>query len=180
MDKRIKLREITTVSLCIAFLCASSYFVIPMPFTPIVFSIHTIAVNLVALLFSPKLSFVAMLTYLVMGLVGLPVFSGGTGGVDKLFGPTGGFYFGFVISALVLSLLKGKEPSFKRYVLLTTLVAIPLQHMCAIVFMCFHNGFHIAAAFVSVSLPFIVPDLFKAVISSVLAVKLNKIIKANQ
>ncbi len=177
MDKnQNRLRNMTIAALCVSLMCAASYFAIPVPFTPIVFSIHTIIVNLVALLLLPKLSLVTMLTYLIMGLLGLPVFSGGTAGADKLFGPTGGFYFGFVLSAVAVSLLKGKTPSFKGYTFLTTVIAIPIQHIMAVLFMCLYNGFQIIPAFVSVSLPFILPDIFKAVLSSVLAVKLNRIV----
>lgn len=180
MDKtRSRLRKMTIVSLCVALMCAASFVVIPLPFTPIVLSVHTIVVNLVALLLSPKLSFATMLCYLFMGLIGLPVFSGGTAGIDKLFGPTGGFYFGFAVSALVVSLLKGKTPRFKRYLLITVVIAIPIQHALAVLFMCLYNGFQIIPAFVSVSLPFVVPDIIKATASSAMAVKLSKIININ-
>ena len=67
-----------------------------------------------------------------MGLVGLPVFSAGTAGPGKLLGPTGGFYFGFLFAAILISLLRGKRNSVKRYVLV--LIGIGLaEFICLIV-----------------------------------------------
>ena len=126
--------------------------------------IQSLAVGITALILSPEQSAWAMILYLVMGALGLPVFSGGTAGVGKLFGVTGGYYFGFLISAVAVSLLKGKGINLKRYMALTVGVAMPIQHLCGVVMMCLHNGFDVKAAFVSVSLPFIAVDIIKSLL----------------
>lgn len=109
--------------------------------------------------------------------MGLPVFSGGTAGLGKLLGPTGGYYFGFLISAPLVSLLKGKEINFKRYTAVMVGVAMPLQHLCGILMMCIHNGFDIKGAIVSVSLPFIAGDVIKGVAAAYLGAKVNERVK---
>lgn len=166
--------DITRIALCVAALCASSYVVFPLPFTPVVLSIHTIVVNLIALTLRPGQAACAMGVYLLMGLVGLPVLSGGTGGAGKLFGPTGGFYFGFLAAAVVISLLKGREIRMGRYVLVTIAAGIPIQHLMAVLFMCCHNGFNLPAAFLSVSLPFLLGDAAKCVVASAAGVAVNR------
>ena len=93
-----KTKDMTKMALCVAILCATSFFVVPLPFTPIVISFHTIAVNIIGLILTPMQAGITVLIYLLMGLVGLPVFSAGTAGPGKLFGPTGGFYFGFLFN----------------------------------------------------------------------------------
>ena len=170
----LHIASITKIALCVAILCASSYLVIPLPFTPIVLTVHTILINLIGLIFKPKEAAYTILTYILMGLIGLPVFAGGTTGPGKLFGPTGGFYFGFLFAAIAISLLKGKENNFPRYILITLVVGIPIQHIFAILFMCFYNNFHIQSALLTVSLPFLPGDILKAVIASALARTLNK------
>ena len=162
-------------AICISLLCAVSYIVIPIP--PSGLSLMTVAVNLMALVLTPLHSAMAMTVYLLMGLLGLPVFSGGTAGAGKLFGVTGGYYFGFLIAVVVISLLKGKDISFKRYCAVTVFAGIPIQHICAVAMMCFHNGFDLKGAFMSVSLPFIVGDIVKAVAASFIGVSLNKAMK---
>lgn len=171
-----KTRDMTKMALCVAILCVTSFLVIPLPFTPIVISLHTIAVNMIGLILSPMQAGITVLIYLLMGLVGLPVFSAGTAGPGKLFGPTGGFYFGFLFAVIAISLLRGKKISMKRYAIVSIAIGIPIQHMCAIVGMSIHNGGNVAAAFATVSLPFIIGDIIKCLMSSMVGVSLNKVL----
>ena len=172
-----KTKDMTKMALCVAILCVTSFLVVPLPFTPIVISLHTIAVNIIGLILSPMQAGTTVLIYLFMGLVGLPVFSAGTAGPGKLFGPTGGFYFGFLFAVIAISLLRGKKISTKRYMLVSIAVGIPIQHACAILGMCMHNGGNVAAAFATVSLPFLIGDVIKCLMSSIVGVSLNKVIK---
>lgn len=171
-----KTRDMTKMALCVAILCVTSFFVIPLPFTPIVISLHTIAVNIIGLILSPMQAGITVLIYLLMGLVGLPVFSAGTAGPGKLFGPTGGFYFGFLFAVIAISILRGKKISMKRYAIVSIAIGIPIQHMCAIVGMSIHNGGSVATAFATVSLPFIIGDIIKCLMSSMVGVSLNKVL----
>lgn len=171
-----KTRDMTKMALCVAILCVTSFLVVPLPFTPIVISLHTVAVNIIGLILSPMQAGMTVLLYLLMGLVGLPVFSAGTAGPGKLFGPTGGFYFGFLFAVIAISLLRGKKISIKRYALVSIAVGIPIQHACAIIGMCMHNEGNIAAAFATVSLPFILGDIIKCLMSSMVGVALNRVL----
>ena len=169
-------RDMTKMALCVAILCVTSFLVVPLPFTPIVISLHTIAVNIIGLILSPVQAGVTVLIYLLMGLIGLPVFSAGTAGPGKLFGPTGGFYFGFLFAVLAISMLRGKKISMKRYLTVSIAVGIPIQHACAIIGMCIHNEGNVAVAFATVSLPFILGDIIKCLMSSMVGVSLNKVL----
>lgn len=175
--KQLNIQDITKISLCAALLCVASYLVIPLPFTPIVISFHTIMVNVIGLILKPKEAAFTLLIYLLMGFIGLPVFSAGTAGPAKLFGSTGGFYFGFLAAVIGISFLKGKKNSFLRYCIVTIGIGLPLQHFFAILFMCIHNGWNIPAAFMTVSLPFILGDIVKCVMASTIGVALNRVIR---
>lgn len=177
MKTDFKIQDITKISLCVAILCVTSYLVIPLPFSPVVIGFQTIMVNLIGLMFKPKEAGITVLVYLLMGLIGLPVFSAGTSGPGKLFGPTGGFYFGFLAAVILISLLKGKKNSFMRYCIVTIAVGVPVQHAFAILFMCFHNGWNVEAAFLTVSLPFIVGDVVKCVMASTIGVAMNRVLR---
>lgn len=171
---REKIYSMTKVAICVSLLSVVSYFALPLPMTPVVISLQSFAVGIIALILSPGQCAWAMVLYLVMGALGLPVFSGGTAGVGKLFGPTGGFYFGFLISAVAVSLLKGKEINLRRYSAVMVALAVPIQHICGVIMMCIHNGFDVKGAFMSVSLPFIAVDLVKAVGAAVIGAAINK------
>lgn len=177
MNKNNNIHSFTLTALSTSLLCACSYIVMPLPFASAVLSFHTVAVNIIALTMKPKNAVSAVGVYLLMGFLGLPVFSAGTSGAGKLFGPTGGFYFGFLASVIIMSMLKGKEGSFKRYLAVTLFAGLPCQHLFALVFMCVHNGFDVKSAFMSISLPFLLTDAAKCVFSSFLGVRLNKAMK---
>lgn len=169
--------SMTKIALLVAVLSVSSYLVIPLPFTPIVLSMHTVMVNLIGLMLKPRHAAYTILVYLTLGLIGIPVFSGGTAGPGKLFGPTGGFYFGFFFAVIVISMLKGKKNNFVRYAVVTIGLGIPIQHLFAILFMCFHNGFNIQTAALTVSLPFIPGDIMKCILASMLGVVIKRTLR---
>jgi len=164
----------TKMALCVAVLSASSYLVVPLPFTPVVLSLHSVAVGVTGLILSLRQAVCALSVYLLMGLMGLPVFAGGTAGPGKLFGPTGGFYFGFLLAAAAISALKGRQLRFGRCLLVTAGVGLPLQHLCAVAFFWLHNGRHLPSAFLTASLPFLPGDLVKCVLAATIGVSLNK------
>lgn len=165
------------MSLLAAALSISAYIVFPLPFTPIVISAQTIVVNLIGLTLKPKQAFCTLMLYLMLGLFGLPVFSGGTAGPAKLFGPTGGFYFGFLFAVAVISALKGNGSEFWRYAVATIAAGLPIQHLFAIMFFCFYNGFQLLPAFLSVSLPFIPVDIAKCLLSAFIGTSVNKTLR---
>ena len=175
-----KIYSMAEIALCVSLLSVASYFVIPLPLSPAVLSLQTAMVGITALILSPGQSAWAMLLYLGMGAVGLPVFAGGPAGRGKLLGPLGGYYFGFLISAIAVSALKGKTISLRRYTAVTVGVAVPIEHLCAVLMMCIHNGFDVKAAFLSVSAPFIVGDIIKGIIAAVLAVAINKALEKSR
>ena len=164
----------TQIALEVALLALSSYWVVPLPFTPIVLSLHTVMVNLIALTLNARQAAWAVGVYLLLGALGAPILAAGSGGLDKLLGPTGGFYFGFWLAAVLMASLKGDKPNWKRYALVTIGVGIPLQHLCAVLMMAFYNGGHFQAAFWVVSLPFLPGDILKALGAYTLGAAINK------
>lgn len=68
---------------------------------PIPLSMQSFFVLLAGFVLGPVRGGLAVALYLVAGLIGLPVFSGGTSGLPKLLGPTGGFLFAFLPSAML-------------------------------------------------------------------------------
>ena len=85
-----------------AIICVSSFFVIPIGTVPISFTVF--AVMLCAIVLSPLEAFFASAVYVLMGAVGLPVFSGGSGGFGMLFGITGGYIWSYPLLALIVAL----------------------------------------------------------------------------
>jgi biotin transport system substrate-specific component len=86
---------------------------IELPFTPVPITGQTLGVILIGALYGPRLGALTLLTYLAQGLLGLPVFAGGTNawspsripGLPVILGPTAGYLFAFPIAAFVVGLL---------------------------------------------------------------------------
>lgn len=167
----------TKSALLIAMLCAASWIVIPVPFSPAVISLHTVVLSMIGLLLTPIQSFTTVLIYLLMGIVGLPVFSGGTSAVSKLLSPVGGYYIGFLLSAWLISLSKGPKVFFWRYLLILLTAGLLVQHLCAVVFAAGYAEISMGEAFMSISLPFLPTDILKCIISAVAAVAVRKAAK---
>lgn len=89
-------------------LIASAYVRIPLPFSPVPITAQTMAVMACGLFLGPVCGSLTVLAYIVEGIVGLPVFAGGTAGMAVLLGPTGGYLIGFVTSAFVVGYFSEK------------------------------------------------------------------------
>ncbi len=171
MKNKEKLYINVKSALLVSLIILSSYFYLPLP-SASGFSLQTVFINITALTLSPWQGFFTIALWLLMGAVGLPVFSGG-GGLGKLFGITGGFYWGFLFAVPLMSRLKGREISFNRY-FISLLCGLVTEHIFAVAFMCFHNSGDILSAFMSVSLPFVPGDILKCILSAFVAVRLKK------
>ena len=74
-----KTLEMTRLALLVAMNCVSAYIIIPLPFSLSPIALQTLIVNLVGFLLPPKQAFITMLIYIFVGLIGIPVFTGGHG-----------------------------------------------------------------------------------------------------
>ena len=77
-----------------ALIAAGAFIAIPIGPVPIV--LQNMFVLMAALVLGPRWGLAAIVLYLFMGACGFPVFSGGTGGLGRLFGPTGGYLMGYI------------------------------------------------------------------------------------
>ena len=103
--------DMARVSLMCAILCILSP--ISIPIGPIPVSLSLFAVYLTCFLLDTKKSLCAVSLYILIGFVGLPVFSGYAGGAAKLFGPTGGYIFGYLLIALISGIFMEHFPQDK-------------------------------------------------------------------
>lgn len=92
------------------------------PLQPVPITGQTFGVLLVGALLGSRLGAVATLTYLGWGSIGLPVFAGGSSGLARLAGPTGGYLLGFVVAAFMVGWLS--ERGWDRRVLTTALAML--------------------------------------------------------
>lgn len=107
---------------CITGLMAQ--IVIPLPWTPVPVTAQTFAVLFAGIVLGRYWGGLSMLLYIIIGLVGVPWFAGATGGVETLFGATGGFFVGFVLTALVVGSLFDRYINVRNFVPMFTMLLI--------------------------------------------------------
>jgi biotin transport system substrate-specific component len=103
MMNKIKIRRTVLTAVFTALIAAGSYAVIPVGPVPI--TLTTLFVLLSGLLGGFRVGLYSTAAYLLLGLIGLPVFAGAAGGFAVLTGPTGGYLIGYVLTASVAGLL---------------------------------------------------------------------------
>ena len=107
--------DLVLISVSAALITICSW--ISIPIGPVPFTLQTLGILAVMLTVGGRRGTIAILVYLALGAVGVPVFAGFKGGIMSFVGPTGGFLIGFVIAALVYWLL---EKLFLKKLMTTT------------------------------------------------------------
>ncbi|MDO4179252.1 MAG: biotin transporter BioY [Phascolarctobacterium sp.] len=169
-----KTRELTKMALMIAINCISAYLIIPLPWSLSPIALQTCIVTLTGYLLKPKQAFITMAVYILVGLAGIPVFTGGTAGPGKLFGPTGGYIFGFVVAATVISYFKPEKYNFTKYAMIG-LIGIPIIYIPGVIQLMALTKMDIMKAFMVGAVTFIPLDIVKVFAAAYLAGPLLRI-----
>lgn len=110
----VRTRSLAAAALIAALMAGTSWLSAQLPASAVPVTPQIFFVILAALLLPPRWALASMATYVALGAIGLPVFSGGKGGLAVVVGPTGGYLIGFVLAAFVGALvrdaLKGTGP----------------------------------------------------------------------
>ncbi|MDE5897200.1 MAG: biotin transporter BioY, partial [Clostridia bacterium] len=154
---------------------------ISFPIAQVPITLQALAVALVGGLMGWKRGIAAIFVYVLMGLIGIPVFSNFGVGPGVLFGPTGGYIFGFFFLALAPALFKYIPVKNKWGRAGIFFTASVLGETACYFFgtIWFINVYHctVGYALTACVLPFIVPDLVKFAIAALLFVRLEKYVK---
>jgi biotin transport system substrate-specific component len=122
----------------------------------------------------PYFGALSMIVYLLIGFIGLPVFSRGQSGLGVLAGPTGGYLIGFVLCAIVTGLIvkMRKSPGVLWYAMAMAAGTLVL-YACGFAQLLLVSGMPFEAAFVVGVLAFVPGDIVKIIVAALVAKKLN-------
>ena len=167
-------QDMMKMALCIAFCAVSAFISFPLPFTPGLVTALTVALTVTALVLPPKLTFIAVASYVFLGCIGLPIYPGGVGGLGRLLGPTGGFYIGWPFVCALVSWIKGRRINFCRYALVSVLVGVPLTYAGGIISMMMVLQVDLWQGLTMAVFPFIPGDILKALLAAFIGMRVNK------
>lgn len=109
-----ELRKMVFASLFAALTAVGAYIQIPVPVSPVPVTLQVFFVLLAGSMLKSKWGSLSMIVYTLLGVAGLPVFSGGSSGLGVLLGPTGGYIFGFIIAAFLIGKFAEKAESAEK------------------------------------------------------------------
>ena len=169
-------RDMTVTAVMAALICVAGPLTIP--FGPIPLSLATFAVYLAAAVLGSRRGLIAVGVYLLLGLVGVPVFSGFSGGVQKLAGVTGGYLVGYLPCAFLSGLGADLTPADTqrpgwRLPLCMVAGTIALYAIGTAWFI-LQTGSALASALGLCVLPFLPGDAVKIVAASLLSVPVRR------
>ncbi|MBN4050795.1 MAG: biotin transporter BioY [Alkaliphilus sp.] len=181
---KLSIRNMSVCSLFAALTAVFAQIAIPLPFSPVPFTLQVIAVLLSGALLGSKLGALSQIVYLLLGAVGMPVFSQFTAGLGILIGPTGGYLIAFPVASYLIGFIverkttrgAGSLASFIIVNSLAMLLGVFAIFSIGVVQLKFVASLTWDLAFKFGVFPFILPDLVKIAIAILLVHSLKKVL----
>lgn len=141
--RRLGTRDIILCALFVALISVGAFIKIPIPAVP--FTLQFLFTMLAGLLLGGRLGFVAVMGYIAMGLMGVPVFTEG-GGIAYIFKPTFGYIVGFAVAAYVTGIMANKvsRPGYKR-LLLSNFTGLVIVYLFGMIYFYLISNFYLGS-----------------------------------
>ncbi|MFH1354679.1 MAG: biotin transporter BioY [Candidatus Omnitrophota bacterium] len=168
-----RLRTVFSVFIFITLTALGAFVRIPLPFTPVPVTLQTFFVLLSGALLGSSLGLTTQLSYIFLGVLGLPIFSQAGSGLFYLFGPTGGYLVGFILASLwigraVRQMAKGFWLTFVTFCFADLLIL-----SCGLIWLKLFFGYSFGKLLFIGFVPFIPGDILKVFIATGIYLKLK-------
>ena len=172
--KLTNIKDLATISMCVAMIVVCSWLTIP--FT-VNFTLQTLAIFIVSALLSFKKSMATVCVYILIGVLGVPVFSGFGAGPAALFGATGGFIVGFLFIPLSMKIFRNRDKKSKIRTAFAMSAGLVACYISGTVWYCtVYGSLSVMGVLSAVSvcvLPFILPDAFKIFLAVIISSRIS-------
>lgn len=160
-----KVKTIVLIGLMTALTCVLGPLSVPLPFSPVPISLTNLAIYFTIYVVGTKKGTMSYLIYLLIGFIGVPVFSAFTSGPGKLFGATGGYLIGFIFMAFICGIFIDKWPSKLYLHFIGMVLGTIVCYLFGTIWLSFQAGMSLKAAALAGVLPFIPGDLVKILLA---------------
>jgi len=167
MEQLGQIRKLVLTALFAALMCIAGMYLI-LPIGPVPITLANMFAIAAGMMLGPVYGGAAVLVYLLMGTLGLPVFSR-NGGFAYLLGPTGGYLLGYLLGAIfagVLAALPAKLKRAKFLYIAAALAGFALIYLPGLLVLQLKTGFTWQETLSKGMLPFIPGDLLKAAVAT--------------
>jgi len=158
-----QLCRLLAVFFAVTLISLGAFVRIPLPFTPVPLTLQTFFVLLSAGLLSRRLGLTAQLSYVLLGVLGLPVFAGAASGLIYLISPTAGYLLGFILAALFISAALKRVRNNLAALLMVFGAGSMIILLSGSIWLKISLGLSLVQALVIGCLPFIPGDILKII-----------------
>ena len=148
---------------------------IPLPFTPVPITLQTFFTFLSGAILGKYLGALSQLIYILLGVVGLPVFAKGSSGIGAILGPTGGYLLGFIPAAFLIGwILERREKAPFGLVFLAMVVGLLGIYIPGVGWLMWVTRLSLVKSLLLGALPFLPGDAVKIVVGALIVKKVQK------
>lgn len=175
----LTVQDMVLIAVFTAIIAVCSWITVPGVAGQVPFTLQTFAVFVTAGVLGVKKGMVSLIVYVLLGLAGVPVFSGFTGGVGVIIGPTGGYIIGFFGSVLLIGVIMNVAKEKNE----TVKIAVSVIAMILGDLACFAVGTawfmvvtstNLVGALTMCVIPFIIPDIVKIILATIIVSRIKK------
>lgn len=176
-QSKLSIKDLTIIAVFSATIAICAWITIPFQLIP--FTLQTFAVFLILSVLGGKKGLISIAVYILLGMVGVPVFSGFKGGLAALMGPTGGYIWGFLLQALVFILFEKYAKKIKFYQVYALILGALLCYAAGTVWFVFVYSANVKAislfsAYMICVNPYLIIDAIKLVLALLISKRLKK------
>ena len=168
------IRQIALAGLMSAVICLLAPWSLRIPISPVPVTLGFLAIYFVISVLGMKLGTLSVVVYILLGLAGLPVFSGFLGGPGPLFGPTGGYLLGYIFMALICGFFVDKWGDNLLMGFLGMILGTAVCYLFGTAWLAYQQSCTFFHALTLGVIPFIPVDLIKLAIATVIGGQLRK------
>ena len=172
---RISVKDMAFVAMFAALIAICSMISIPVGEVPV--TLQTFGVCLSAAMLGRRRGTLSVLIYILLGAVGLPVFSGMRGGFGVLAGPTGGYIVGFLLTALIIGTAADRWGCRALPLTLATALGVLTCYAAGTAWFMVVTGMRLGESLLLCVVPFLIPDGVKIAAAVILSNRLSKVVK---
>lgn len=173
MREKLTVRDFCHIGIFSAMIAVLSQISIPMPYG-VPMTLQTFIVPLAGIILGAKKGTISTLVYVMLGMIGVPVFAGFVGGLGIVFGKTGGFILTFPLMALAAGI--GAEKGGKGWTAAGLVSGAAINYLGGILMFSALTGNTLAVAFAACVLPFIPTAIIKIIMAGILGPKCRELL----
>ena len=158
-------KHLALTGLMAAVICILGPISLPIPISPVPVSLGFFAVYLTVYILGMKMGSASVLIYVLLGFVGLPVFTGFSGGIGKVLGPTGGYIIGYLFMAPIMGFFIDKWKTNYVLTILGMVLGTAVCYLFVTLWLAYQGGMSFSAALAAGVLPFIPADIAKLILA---------------